>query len=698
MDQHGAPFLIVGDSPQSLIANLSEADAATYFAARQAQGFNVLWINLLCDTYTGCRSDGSTYDGILPFTTPGDLSTPNPAYFQRATAMIALAAQYGFTVFLDPIETGGWLSTLKNNGQSADYAYGQYVGTLFAQYTNIVWISGNDFQSWMYSPDNPDVLAVAQGIQNTDPTALQTNELSYPDSDSLEDTSWDSVLNLDGVYTYSPTYEWMLMAYNRNALPVFLEETNYEGENNLGTDPSTPVLLRKEAYWTYLSGAAGYLFGNHYIWPFSSGWQQNLSGQQLAGQPIIGAPGATQLGYAAALLTSHAWYNLVPDQQHTFLTAGYGTEGSGTITANNYATAALTADGTLGMIYTPAATTLSVNLGAMAGPVTAQWFDPTNGTYQTISGSPFANSGSQQFTTPGTNNGGDPDWVLVLQAGVTGTPTPTQAIPAASPTPTLTAPSNTSTPTLAAPSSTPTSTPVAPSSTSTPTPAAPSSTPTSTLAGPSSTPTPMAPSFVQVTATTPQSPQTSVAVAYPHAQAAGDTNLLVIGWNDTTATINSVTDSAGNTYQVAAATARGNGVSQAIYYATNIVAAGAGANTVAVTFSQPAAFVDVRILEYSGLAQTHPLDVSASASGMSASASSGSATTSAASELIVGAGTTSGAFSGAGPGFISRIITTPDSDISGDQSVTASGLYSATAPLTGSGAWVMQMVSFKAAT
>jgi hypothetical protein len=653
VDQHGAPFLIVGDAPQSLIANLSEADAATYFAARQAQGFNALWINLLCDTYTGCRSDGSTYDGILPFTTPGDLSTPNPAYFQRATAMIALAAQYGFTVFLDPIETGGWLSTLKNNGQSADYAYGQYVGTLFAQYTNIVWISGNDFQSWMYSPDNPDVLAVAQGIQNTDPTALQTNELSYPDSDSLEDTSWDSVLNLDGVYTYSPTYEWMLMAYNRNALPVFLEETNYEGENNLGTDPSTPVLLRKEAYWTYLSGAAGYLFGNHYIWPFSSGWQQNLSGQQLAGQPIIGAPGATQLGYAAALLTSHAWYNLVPDQQHTFLTAGYGTEGSGTITANNYATAALTADGTLGMIYTPSASTLTVNLAKMAGPVTARWFDPTNGTYQTISGSPFANSGSQQFTTPGTNSGGDPDWVLVLQAGVTGTPTPTQAIPAASPTP--------------------------------------------TPAGPSSTPTPMAPSFVQVTATTPQSPQTSVAVAYPSAQGAGDTNLLVIGWNDTTAAINSVTDSAGNTYQVAAATTRGNGVSQAIYYATNIVAAGAGANTVSVTFNQPAAFVDVRILEYSGLAQTHPLDVSASASGTSASASSGSATTSAASELIVGAGTTSGAFSGAGPGFTSRIITTPDSDISGDQSVTASGLYSATAPLTGSSAWVMQMASFKAA-
>jgi hypothetical protein len=53
----------------------------------------------------------------------------------------------------------------------------------------------------------------------------------------------------------------------------------------------------------------------------------------------------------------------------------------------------------------------------MAGPVTVRWFDPTNGTYQAISGSPFTNSGSRQFTTPGTNSGGDQDWVLVLEAG-----------------------------------------------------------------------------------------------------------------------------------------------------------------------------------------------------------------------------------------------------------------------------------------
>jgi hypothetical protein len=47
--------------------------------------------------------------------------------------------------------------------------------------------------------------------------------------------------------------------------------------------------------------------------------------------------------------------------------------------------------------------------------VTARWYDPTNGIFSTISGSPFANSGSRNFTPPRKNSAGDGDWVLVLE-------------------------------------------------------------------------------------------------------------------------------------------------------------------------------------------------------------------------------------------------------------------------------------------
>jgi len=202
------------------------------------------------------------------------------------------------------------------------------------------------------------------------------------------------------------------------------------------------------------------------------------------------------------------------------------------------------------------------------------------------------------------------------------------------------------------------------------------------------------PAFVQVNAAVPQTNQSSVTVRYNNAQTAGDTNILAIGWNNATSNITSVTDSAGNTYQLAVPTARGAGVSQAIYYAKNIKAAPAGTNTVTVTFNTATPYVDIRATEYSGLDPNTPFDVGTSASGTSTSANSGTVTTTAPG-LIFGAGMTAGGFSTAGTGFTTRVITNPDGDIAQDRTVTTAGAYSATASV--SGAWVMQIATFKAA-
>ncbi len=95
----------------------------------------------------------------------------------------------------------------------------------------------------------------------------------------------------------------------------------------------------------------------------------------------------------------------------------------------------------------------------------------------------------------------------------------------------------------------------------------------------------------------------------------------------------------------------GSGLRQAIFYAKNIAA---GSNTVTVSFNQLAAFVDVRIVEYSGADTTNPLDVTAGAAGSSISPSSGAATTTAANELIFGAGMTGDGYASGGAGFTSR--------------------------------------------
>src|SRR5438445_8417363 len=84
VDQNNNPFMIVGDSPQSMLVNLSISDMATYMADRQAHGFNSILVMVLCESYTAGNPFGTTYDSIAPFTigtSPSDydLSTPNAA-------------------------------------------------------------------------------------------------------------------------------------------------------------------------------------------------------------------------------------------------------------------------------------------------------------------------------------------------------------------------------------------------------------------------------------------------------------------------------------------------------------------------------------------------------------------------------------------------------------------------------------------
>jgi hypothetical protein len=408
VDQNNRPFLLAGDAPQALMVNLNEADAETYFANRKAHGFNAVWINLLCNNYTGGRNDGSTYDGILPFTTAGDLATPNEAYFDRCDRMLRLAAKYDLLVILDPIETGGWLKTMLSNGVPKCRAYGQYLGDRYKGFKNILWMSGNDFQDWKDANNDAVVIAVAQGIKEKDPRPLHTTELDYLVSSSLDDVRWEPILGVDAAYTYYPTYAEVIKAYNRSPfLPVVMIEADYELEHN-----STPVILRRQEYWSLLSGATGQVYGNGAIWPFSSGWKSPLD-----------SPGAVQMAYLQALFTPHAWYRLVPDQNHTTVTAGYGTFDA-TMTDSNryvmnsdYVTAGRTPDGSLVIAYMPSLRPLTVDMTRLRGPATAQWYDPSRGVYTPIAGSPLPNTGSHVFAPPGNNGDGDGDWVLLLEAG-----------------------------------------------------------------------------------------------------------------------------------------------------------------------------------------------------------------------------------------------------------------------------------------
>ena len=289
VDQKDVPFLIVGDTPQGLMGRLTEPQAEFYFANRQAHGFNTMgWIDVACagSDYRD-NKEGGTPDGIRPYTgfvaggkdfAHYDLTKPNEAYFARLDRVVTLAAKHGLLVFIDPIETIGWLPTLRNNGLASAYSYGQYLGRRYKRFTNVAWLNGNDFNSWKDPKDDALVQAVAKGIKSEDPAHLQTAELNVCTSSTLDDPTWAPIISLNATYTYSPTYMQMLHSYNQSpVVPTFLVEAHYDWED-VGKPPDfgTPSVLRREEYWTMLTGGTGQFYGNKYTWSFAPGWESHI--------------------------------------------------------------------------------------------------------------------------------------------------------------------------------------------------------------------------------------------------------------------------------------------------------------------------------------------------------------------------------------------------------------------------------------
>jgi hypothetical protein len=432
VDQNNQPFLMVGDSPQTMVANLALPEAAAYMANREQYGINTLWINLLCNFSDSCNKDARTVDGKPPFLAAGDLSKPNPAYFDRVDDIIRLAATHGMLVLLDPIETTSWLPILRAAGVEQAFGYGQYLGHRYKDFPNIIWMHGNDFQTWHDVTDDSLLQAVARGIRSEDQTHIHTIELNYLTSGSLDDPTWAQLVDLDAAYTYFPTFAQVLAEYNRAAFkPVFMVEANYEFERDV---EGLPRNLRRQEYWTMLSGAAGQVYGSAYTWQLAKDWESKID-----------TPGVVQLHFMKNLFVERKWYELVPDQDHSVVVAGYDLLSEllgklvvyartlqlpfdlvtrltrhaplASVSTNTFASAARAADGTLVMVYLPSIRTLTIDMSKLAGSATARWYDPTTGQYSEIEGSPFSNVELRQFRPPGNNATDDGDWVLILEVG-----------------------------------------------------------------------------------------------------------------------------------------------------------------------------------------------------------------------------------------------------------------------------------------
>jgi PKD repeat protein len=395
VDANGQPFFIHGDTPWSLIAQPKREEVVQYLDDRRAKGFNTILVNLIEHLFAD-NAPANAY-GDAPFVSPGDFATPNPAYFDHAEYVVAQAAERQMLVLMTPAYMGfnggapGWYQEMVANGAAKLRAYGQYVANRFAAYDNIIWVQGGDFNP----PEKELLRALAQGIRDVDPAALQTFHGARGTSALGFFGTGESWLKVNDIYTTESTVvENAFTEYARSAMPFFLIEARYENEG-----AGTETVVRSQAYQAVLSGAMGHLMGNRPVWGFDAGWQTALN-----------SPAATTLQVLRTLFEGLAWPDLVPDTSASLLLAGTGS-------GITRAAAAKSTTGSIGIVYMPSIRTITVNLDQLSGPnVRVRWFDPTNGSYATIAGSPFSASGSRDFTPTGNNSRGLGDWVLTLES------------------------------------------------------------------------------------------------------------------------------------------------------------------------------------------------------------------------------------------------------------------------------------------
>ena len=434
-DQYGAPYLIRWDSVWGLIAQAGSAgapvtwqsDMTGYCAARSAEGFNgFITTPTSSGQVTGNAADGDTWDGVAPFSAPGVL---NDTFWQRVDYLLSTAASYGLTVLLDAVMTyatvsGGCLSGWTTTQYQA---YGAALASRYAGTPNLVWHTGDDYNEAPGATlTDADLTAWLAGVRGTGDTRLVSIEnaaesTSRKSLDGSTTYSWGTAnAQYNYCYTYNTGYDAVEIAYQEaSPLAVCQMDGWYDNDSGEGGTTEPPELfMRKLVWWALSSGSRGYQYGNADLWYWPA--------DALASGLVSASPGDLYMQPAAlnTILDTFAglagWHQLVPDTSSALVTAGRGTHatvfsrggGGGTYEGGDtYVSASITADGTLAVIYLPAADTqtITVNGSLMQARYTAAWVDPASGA--------ASDAGiSSSYTQSAANSAGDNDWLLVLLA------------------------------------------------------------------------------------------------------------------------------------------------------------------------------------------------------------------------------------------------------------------------------------------
>lgn len=419
----GNPTYLTGDDAWSLGTQLSNADADTYLSTRASQGYNFVWVTAADNVYQSTAPDN--FYGFAPFS-GADFTNEVSSYWSHIDYIVQDAEKYGIVVGLAPAFVGlnsssGYLNSYGSASCSTLSSYGSFLGTRYAGYPNIVWVTGGDasYNLVAYSKLN----CLDQGILTADTNHLITMEAcpqsscGYGKTTTAEDWTAGNVgstpvkMNINWVYNQYQSVQGSCaasFAAGLSAGPSLLGESWYENDHSL-----TALQVREEGYWAVLSGCTvGFVFGNDPMWCFNSTAADAGCDNSVTWKNALTSNGSVTQEWMGKLMRSREFWLMAPDATNKVLTGGFG---SGT----SISVASCTSDGQTCIAYDPVGNSQApqIAMSHFSGTVQAWWFNPQTGATTNLG--TFSNSGTHTFT-PADGN----DWVLVLDLASAGLAAP----------------------------------------------------------------------------------------------------------------------------------------------------------------------------------------------------------------------------------------------------------------------------------
>lgn len=406
--ENNQPFLWLGCTGWEMLHRLDKNETMMYLQDRAAKGFTVIQTVILAEL-DGLNTPNA--NGDLPLINL-DPTRLNEAYFQHVDWAVEQAEQLGLYLGLLPTWGDKWnkkwgVGPEIFTPENAE-TYGEILAKRYLDHNNIIWILGGD-RIPETDTQRQIVQAMARGIRKIDTKHLITYHPwgGTRATDAFNDDWLDLDMFQTGHDRRARDFEFVRQSRAVSpARPVINGEPRYENHpnrfdaKNYGWMNDSDV--RTAAYWSMLSGAAGYTYGCHDIWQMFDIHREPINGARTSWQESIHLPGSKQLSFMKKLLSAFQWQEMTNDQS---LILNENPEDS------SYVICAIGKKRDFLLAYTPMGKPITIDLSKMnTQKVVAFWFNPRDGKSRKIG--EYATTEKPEFKPWSVGRGSD--FVLVI--------------------------------------------------------------------------------------------------------------------------------------------------------------------------------------------------------------------------------------------------------------------------------------------